>query len=174
MNVINIFTDGSSTFFTDESNNRCAYGGIGVYCMENNKFNICKSYCDSTVTNQRMELLACIKGIQKCIRLNKNKKNYNWKLNIYTDSMYTIKCATVWSEKWILCGWKRQVGKQLKDICNLDLIKKLYTLTKLYPINYYHVKSHQKEPDKDSEEWLKWKGNMEADGLAKKVSRLLM
>lgn len=154
------FTDGSS--FVDAEGNR--YGGIGVYFQNENKMNISQFFNSTDVTNQRMELLACIKCIEKCARAFKTQL---WDLYIYTDSMYSLNCATVWASDWIKLGWKRSVGGKLKDnICNLDLIKKLYRLTKLYNVKFTHVRSHQKKPDQSSDKYPLWVGNNEADKLA--------
>lgn len=162
MDTYNIFTDGSSSIKKD--NNR--FGGVGVYFGENSDNNISEGHVGNNVTNQRMELLACILGIEKIIDITKNKNNY-WKANIYSDSMYTINCVTKWAPNWIQLGWRRKVGNNIKDnILNLDLIKKLYMYTKMYPINYIHVRSHQKKPDEESEEYFKWYGNYQADELA--------
>lgn len=164
-NII-VFTDGSSTVYKDKKNNNLKYGGIGVYFGKKNKNNISKGMSGEDVTNQRAELKACIMAIQKTIRIMKKTKDL-WTLTIYSDSMYSIKCATEWAKKWILYGWKRKSGGKLEEICNLDLIKKLYMLACTYPVIFKHVKAHQKEPAKDDiQKWNLWEGNMMADKLA--------
>lgn len=166
MNKIIIFTDGSCTLKKDSNN----HGGVGVFFNNYDDMkDISKSYSGKDITNQSMELLACVTGIEKVIK-HMNKKNCLWELEIYTDSMYTINCATTWASKWILLNWQRQVGKQLKSISNLKIIKKLYRLTKLYPVKYYHVRSHRKEPPKGPL-WDNWYGNSKADELAGKAMR---
>ena len=158
-----IYTDGSSTTFHDKTGLK--YGGIGVFFGDNSNYNISKSYKGRNVTNQRMELQACISGIKKCIEIVDKKQL--WELTIYTDSMYTINCINEWAKKWILWGWKRKIGKQYKEIKNLDLIKELYKLSKLYSIKYIHRKAHQSEPSKDNKIiWKTWYGNKMADKLA--------
>lgn len=165
---VNIFTDGSCMLNLSGTN----YGGIGVNFDHPKIKNLSQSYSGKDVTNQRMELLACIKGIEKVIKYmyKDNKNNKEWSIEVYTDSMYTIKCATVWGSKWIMFNWKRPKGSKLKQICNLDLIKKLYILSKTYPVNFYHVNSHCKEPVKTSNKldlkWYTWDGNFKADKLA--------
>ncbi len=87
MSNIVVFTDGASTVYKDENNNR--YGGAGVY-FENNIINsINKSFKGPTVTNQRMELMACICAI-KAFAKHFGKDSSNYQLTIYSDSMYTI------------------------------------------------------------------------------------
>jgi ribonuclease HI len=150
-----IYTDGSSTV---KKINDIRFGGIGVFC-ENANINLSKGYKSTNVTNQRMELLACIEGINIVVQ-----QNIYAKINIKTDSMYTINCVTKWINKWKKDGWTRNG----KPICNLDLIKKLYILTNKYDINYFHVRSHQIEPNnKKLNQWINWNGNNIADILAR-------
>ena len=121
-----------------------------------------------------MELNACIFGVDKCIELIKNDKKYTEdkneltpEIHIYTDSMYVINCITKWANSWIKLDWKRCVNNKIKDdICNLDLIKKLYTYNQNYKIKFHHVRSHQKKPDEHSSSWFTWYGNHMADKLA--------
>lgn len=160
-------TDGGSTVTHDVNNKR--YGGIGITCITcddmkiKNKLTISKGYIGKTVSNQRMELLACITGIEKVIEVMAGSGKL-WNLTIITDSMYTINTVTVWAPDWIKLGWKRKVGNNLKDnLCHLDLIKKLYELSCLYKIKYKHIRSHQKEPIDNKSEWA---GNKKADELA--------
>jgi len=172
MKTLTIFTDGSSTVFKDKKNLR--YGGIGVFFDNDCKNNISEYYCGSNVTNQRMELLACIKGIKKCVQIMKDT-GIDWNIQIYSDSMYTIKCITEWGPRWILWGWRRKQRNKLTDnIKNLDLIKKLYKLSRLYPVQYQHVRSHRKEPSKTNiKKWQEWYGNKHADLLASKAMLLV-
>ena len=41
------------------------------------------------------------------------------KIILYSDSMYTINCATKWAIEWEKNGWKRKTG----DILNLIYVK---------------------------------------------------
>lgn len=161
--TIIVYTDGSSTLL--DNNIRC--GGIGVFFDDDSENNISKSFIGKNITNQRMELLACIEAIDKCIETMKGCDT-KWEINIITDSMYVINCITKWAPDWIIWDWKRKVNGKIKDdICNLDLIKKLYKLSRLYPVKYEHIKSHKKEPSKKEKEiWAKWYGNKNADILA--------
>ncbi len=147
--MIDIFTDGSTIFNQIPEKRR---GGIGVYFGENDKRNISEEI-KYDVTNQRMELLACIEGIKKC---NSDE------INIYTDSMYVINSITKWIKNWEVNNWKNAKGQ---DVKNKDLIVKLNMLTTNKKINFFHVKSHQKKPNNNLEYKL-WYGNKMADYLA--------
>lgn len=158
---MDVFTDGSSTKYKN-----MRYGGIGVYFPKYSDLNINKNFIGANVTNQRMELLACIYAILKYEEYIKQNKII--RLHIYSDSMYVINCITKWADKWIENSWKRNINGRLLDIKNLDLIKELHTLSIKYQVTYTHVTSHQKEP-KDLKEWYIWNGNKNADILAKKI-----
>lgn len=166
MKEIIVFTDGSSTVYKDKKNNK--YGGIGVYFDKYPNYNVSEGMKGPEVTNQRAELTACIRGIKTSKKIMKDQ-GYpeEWKVTIYSDSLYSINCATKWGRKWIQHGWKRKTGNKFNEICNLDLIKKLYQLTCMYDVTYVHVRGHQKQPDKKDEiKWFRWNGNNEADRLA--------
>lgn len=63
-------------------------------------------------TNQRAELLA----IQRALEVVPKDKH----VRIITDSQYSISCATDWSKRWKLNGWKNSLGKPVE---NRDLIE---------------------------------------------------
>ena len=111
MNNYVIYTDGAYSF----KNN---IGGIGfIICKEGKK--ICefkKAY--KNTTNQRMELLACIKALL-CFKETSN-------IDLYTDSMYLVGTMTL--------NWKRK--------CNNDLWNKLDILFDKHNIHLYHIKGH--------------------------------
>lgn len=68
-------------------------------------------------TNQRAELLA----IQRALELVPKDKH----VRIITDSQYSISCATDWSKRWKLNGWKSALGKPVE---NRDLIEAVVTM----------------------------------------------
>jgi len=166
---IKVYTDGSADNIKKDK------GGIGVYFIDEEfkEFNT-SDYLNGSIdidmgepTNQKAELCACIKAIETVIKLMIDECQL-WELTIYTDSMYTINCIESYAPKWIQYGWRRLEGKQYKEVKNLELIKRLYLLSRIYPIKYKHVRSHRKEPvNKDSIEWEHWYGNKMADQLAK-------
>jgi ribonuclease HI len=147
---MNIYTDGS---VTNNQTKELRRGGIGVYFADNDSRNVSREIKENP-TNQRMELLACIKALE----ITNNNDN----INIYTDSKYTINCVTVWYKNWEINNWKTSKGSEVK---NLDLIKKLYNLVNSKNVNFYHVRSHQKEPT-DKNKYQHWYGNKMADFLA--------
>jgi ribonuclease HI len=77
--------------------------------------------------------------------------------------MYVINSITVWAKKWKKNDWKKADNK---DIENKELIKSLHYLSKNLGVKYVHVKAHKTAPNKDSDEYFIWYGNMMADTLA--------
>jgi ribonuclease HI len=156
------YTDGSA-YLKDHT------GGVGIHFNYPNNTNIelKEGHKGPNVTNQRMELLACIRAIEHCIEYGETNGK-KWELEIVSDSMYTINTVTKWAPNWIKVGWKRIVGKKVKDnLENLDLIKPLYQMSCEYKVQYRHVKAHKKEPlDKTTQQWKDWYGNQRADSLA--------
>ena len=154
--------------FTDGSSSQSKFAGIGVFFPEYDDYCVSKSF--KNMTNQQMELQACYEGIIKFIEImNDNHfEPSNCELIIYTDSMYTINCMTVWCLQWKKYGWKKRVGNILKNIKNVEIIKEIYKLSKNYSIKYVHVRGHQKQPDASStyEKRFRWEGNRMADKLA--------
>ena len=170
--IITIFTDGSSTQQLDTKGLK--YGGIGVYCPKYPECNAKTSYMGSKVTNQRMELLACIQAIKNVYKyMTANFECKLWNLIIYTDSMYVINAITVYCPKWILYDWHRCINKKRKTICNLDLLQELYTLSCTLPITYKHIKGHSKQPLKSNPEWDLWFGNKKADEFSRKAMEII-
>jgi len=155
MSHITVFTDGACKNNNSKSKPRCA--GVGVFFDDNSPLNLSQKV-EGKLTNQRAELMACLRAIEIV------SSNYSdFKLLIYSDSMYTINCVTKWAPNWIKNGWAKKGG----PIENLDLIKPLYELTNQYNIMYHHINSHLHEPtDKQSEQYTLWYGNNEADRLA--------
>ena len=75
-----------------------------------------------------------------------------------------------WIKKWVKNDWKKSDGK-LVD--NIELIKKLYFYSMNLGVKFKHVRSHQKEPSKDSSDYNIWFGNDQADKLAVAASKSL-
>lgn len=79
-------------------------------------------------TNNRMELLAVIAGLEEL-------KTPNWNVIIVTDSKYV---SDAYNQKWIY-GW---IKKNWKNVKNSDLWQRLYQLTQQHHITFNWVKGH--------------------------------
>ena len=86
---------------------------------------------EKNTTNNKMELLAPIKAIQKF-----KKKS---EIFIYTDSTYVKEGMTTWIKKWEKNGWKTASKKPVK---NKELWKKLKYLSSKHSIKWIWVKGH--------------------------------
>jgi ribonuclease HI len=160
MKFITIFTDGAVPNNQFQNNRK---GGIGVFFGNNDPRNISYNIIESKynkVTNQVCELLACISALETIVTTQNIGKN---EVIIYTDSMYIINSITEWAKRWKKNDWKRVDNKPIQ---NLELIKKLYYLSKNLKVGFKHVKAHTSPPNEDSIEYFEWYGNYMADKLA--------
>ena len=105
---------------------------------------------ESNTTNNRMELTAIIKAIQKIIYLKtKNKDFESTTFTICSDSAYCINAINNgWITKWRMNEWTTQSGENVK---NQDLWKeflRLYCISKEY-ITFKKVKGHSGNPQNE-------------------------
>ena len=121
--MIEIYTDGSCL------NNP---GNGGWAAIINDEGNIIKiSGGEKKTTNNKMELMAPIKALQK---IEKNKK-----IKIYTDSQYVKLGITEWIHKWVKNNWQTSKKDPVK---NKELWTQLYELNKSHNIEWIWVKAH--------------------------------
>jgi ribonuclease HI len=124
MKTVDLYTDGACS----------GNPGLGGYCAILIYNGVEKVVCGSEqeTTNNRMELLAVIKGLSAL----KEKCN----VNVYSDSQYVIDAFNQgWINSWQNNGWKT-AGK--KEVKNPDLWKKLLDLTKEHAVTFIKVKGH--------------------------------
>lgn len=167
MNIekINIFTDGSCI----NNGKKNSIGGIGIY-FENidiDDYNLLINETDVKITNQTLELLACIQALKIISDKIKNKELIANIIYIYTDSTYVINCINKWYKKWIDSNWLNSKGKEVENKELIEILYKLSNKNNLITI-FKHVKAHTKKPkDENSLEYKLWYGNYMADKLAK-------
>lgn len=89
-------------------------------------------------TNNRMELLAAIRGLKALKR--------SCEVELYTDSQYVRKGITEWMAGWKRNGWKTAAKKPVK---NDDLWRELDAETSRHRINWHWVKGHAGIPDNE-------------------------
>lgn len=117
-------------------------GGYAVVALDTEKKKVWEyGGKDTNVTNNQMELVACLTALD--IVLNSKSNSFELKL----DSQYVIKGVTEWSKGWIKNNWK---NAQKKPVMNKELWVKI--LTKVKEINekgvtlkWSHVYGHQGE-----------------------------
>tara|TARA_Y100000589_G_scaffold118511_1_gene112646 strand:- start:18529 stop:19254 length:726 start_codon:yes stop_codon:yes gene_type:complete len=95
-------------------------GGWGSIIIFENGNEIELGGAEKHTTNNRMELTAAIKTLEKL-------KNYKLKkdFKLRTDSKYVIEGYTNWINNWKKNGWKTSTGKSVQ---NLDLWQKIDSL----------------------------------------------
>lgn len=92
-------------------------------------------------TNNRMELMAVIRGLETLKR--------PCQVELLTDSVYVGKGLTEWLPRWKANGWRRREGKHWKSIKNEDLWKRLDELASRHQLIYTRVAGHSGHPEND-------------------------
>lgn len=172
-NLFKVFTDGSSI---NNGFKNCV-GGIGVFFDDNSSYNISEKMTfqeDGKISNNVCELTACLRAIL-AIKSFKNFNKLNDSILVYTDSKYLIDSITKWSNAWEKNNWMRKdIKGAVKPVKNVELIKEIKGLTRMYNIQFRHVKAHKSEPkgiDKECNEYKEWYGNMMADKFANQAAK---
>nr|QBK88829.1 MAG: ribonuclease H [Mimivirus LCMiAC01] len=131
--------------FTDGSSRKTKYGtfaGIGINFPDNQLQDVADPFLIKPYSNNRSELFAIYMAI-KLITYSGIKFDT---IQIYTDSMYSLKSATEWIYTWVKNGWKTANKKNVK---NRDILEELYKLLQKHKgkISFVHVLEHNKKTD---------------------------
>ena len=86
-------------------------------------------------TNNRMELLAVIVGLEKL-------KNSNMKVLVVSDSKYVVDSVV---KKWVL-GWEK---KGFADRKNSDLWKRFLLIYRKHKVDFKWIKGHNNHPQNE-------------------------
>ena len=122
--MITIYTDGASS-------GNPGPGGFGtILIYKNYKKEISGGYRNTT--NNRMELLAVIRGLEAL-------KGSGHQVNIYSDSKYVVDAV---EKRWIW-GWQKKGFKGKK---NKDLWERFIPLYRKHRVNFTWVKGHAGHP----------------------------
>jgi len=89
-------------------------------------------------TNNRMELLAAIRGLEAL------KKPC--RVRLHTDSTYVRDGITRWIHKWRQNGWRTSDKKPVK---NAELWQELVDATEPHRVEWHWVKGHSGHPEND-------------------------
>lgn len=103
------------------------------------------SGAEAHTTNNRMEMMAAIQGLQAL--------KSPCQVDLYTDSQYLRDGITKWIGGWKKNGWKTADKKAVK---NEDLWRILDDLVNIHQIRWHWVKGHNGHPE-----------NERVDGLAR-------
>ena len=86
---------------------------------------------DPETTNNRMELIGAIAGLEALTR--------PCRVRITTDSEYVKKGMTEWIDGWVKRGWK---NTQKKPVANRDLWERLLELADQHQVEWHWVRGH--------------------------------
>jgi len=125
--VITIYTDGSSR-------GNPGPGGFGTVIKKDNRRKEISGGFRLT-TNNRMELLAVIVGLEALLKPNLD-------VTIYSDSKYVVDAI---EKKWVF-GW---VKKNFKDKKNPDLWKRFLKIYPKHNVKMVWVKGHAGNPENE-------------------------
>lgn len=104
-------------------------------------------------TNNRMELMAVIQGLQGLKRKSQ--------VRVTTDSQYVKNGITQWIHNWKRNGWKTAAKKPVK---NADLWQLLDLEVAKHDVTWHWVKGHSGHPENELADSLANRGIEEIDG----------
>jgi ribonuclease HI len=146
---IDVFTDGSLV-----RHGRLVRCGYGIYFPNGEYKSISRNFNHEPITNNRAELYAILKSIILCHKIQQNrlqqlenKSDFETenieiikKVNIYSDSEYSVKTFNVW-----LKGWK----KSGKEYLNKDIIDEIdeHIQNAPFEVSIIHVPAHTNKKD---------------------------
>lgn len=130
MKKIQLFTDGSCLGNPGPG----GYGAVMVY----NKHRKELSGGFVLTTNNRMEMLACIKALQSLTE--------SCVVDLTTDSQYVRQGITLWIHNWKKRGWKTAAKAPVK---NVDLWKELDAAQQKHNVTWHWVKGHSGHPENE-------------------------
>jgi ribonuclease HI len=92
------------------------------------------SGAEPVTTNNRMELTAVIRGLEKLTRPTN--------VLLISDSVYVGKGLSEWMPKWKANGWKRREAGKLKEVKNEELWRRLDELVAQHQVTFQHIAGH--------------------------------
>ncbi len=97
-----------------------------------------RSGAEPSTTNNRMELISVIQGLQALDRPSR--------VNLYSDSQYVINGLREWLDQWKAKGWRRGRNAEVK---NLELWKQLDGLRQRHEVTYHWIRGHNEHPENE-------------------------
>ena len=131
MKKVEIFTDGACS-------GNPGPGGYGVILKYNgHEKELSEGY--KNTTNNRMELLAIIKGLEAL--------KEPCEVTVYSDSRYIVDAINKgWVRRWAANNWKRNKTETAK---NIDLWIQLLKLLDRHKVTFVWVKGHAGHPENE-------------------------
>ena len=98
---------------------------------------------EALTTNNRMELMAAIRGLEALKR--------PCRVNLYTDSNYVRDGITKWVHGWKRNGWKTADRKPVK---NAEIWQALIDAAATHEVDWHWVKGHSGHPENERADQL--------------------
>lgn len=137
--TVDLYTDGACS-------GNPGPGGWGVLMLyRDNEKELCGG--EPATTNNRMELMAAIQGLEALKR--------DVKVRIHTDSTYVKDGITKWIHGWKKNGWKTSAKKPVK---NAELWQRLEAAIERHDVSWHWVKGHSDHPENDRADALARQG----------------
>ncbi|MBA4209312.1 MAG: ribonuclease HI [Parvibaculum sp.] len=137
--AVDLYTDGACS-------GNPGPGGWGVLMLyKGNEKELCGG--EPATTNNRMELMAAIQGLETLKR--------GVKVRIHTDSTYVKDGITKWIHGWKKNGWKTAAKKPVK---NAELWQRLELAIERHDVSWHWVKGHSDHPENDRADALARQG----------------
>ncbi len=136
---VEIFTDGACS-------GNPGVGGFGAILRHNHRETEI-SGCEVMTTNNRMELTAVIRALEKLKR--------PCRVRISTDSDYVVRGMTSWIFQWLKTGWK---NSKKHEVLNRDLWERLLDISGIHSIEWQWIRGHNAHTE-----------NERCDALAKRA-----
>lgn len=130
MTRVEMFTDGACR-------GNPGPGGWGTLMRYGDKEKTLKG-AERETTNNRMELMAAISGLEELKR--------PCKVSLTTDSKYVMQGITEWIVNWKKRNWKTASRQPVK---NVDLWQRLDAATQGHDIKWHWVKGHSGHPENE-------------------------
>jgi ribonuclease HI len=93
---------------------------------------------EAETTNNRMELMAAIQGLEALTR--------PCRVDLYTDSQYVMKGITEWLPGWKARGWRTAARK---PVMNVDLWQRLDAARERHEVRWHWVRGHSGHPENE-------------------------
>jgi ribonuclease HI len=111
------------------------YGGILIYGDVQREY----SGAEEQTTNNRMELMAAIAGLEAL--------NRSCQVDLYSDSRYLVDAFNQkWIDSWVKNNWNRPKTGPVK---NSDLWKRLLAAMEPHDVKFFWVKGHDGHPQNE-------------------------
>ena len=128
---VDIYTDGACS-------GNPGRGGVGVVIVyERHRRELSEGF--RKTTNNRMELLAAIKGLQAL--------KVRFQVSVYSDSRYLVDAIEKgWAKRWRANGWMRN---KKDSALNPDLWKILLDFCERHEVRFFWVRGHAGHPENE-------------------------